>query len=187
MQLIVKPLSELTPAPYNPRVDLEPGDRRYRKLKRSLEQFGLVEPLVWNQTTGHLVGGHQRVRILRELGYEAVEVSVVELPVPQEKALNILLNNREAQGDWNLERLTMALEELASVGTAEYAATGFDAHHLQTLQAQLTPDPDAETEPASEEVCEITLRIPLAQLQAVRPELDDLLEKYQLTAHVRQR
>ena len=67
MKLIVRtiPISRINPAPYNPRLDLQPGDPDYEKLKRSLDTFGCVEPLVWNQRTGHLVGGHQRFKVLQ--------------------------------------------------------------------------------------------------------------------------
>ena len=51
---LTKLISELHPAPYNPRVQLEPGDARYRKLKHSIERFGLVEPLLWNAQTNTL-------------------------------------------------------------------------------------------------------------------------------------
>ena len=68
MQIIRKRISELIPAPYNPRKDIQPGDPEYEKLKRSLEEFGYVEPVIWNARTGYVVGGHQRLKVLRELG-----------------------------------------------------------------------------------------------------------------------
>ena len=55
-----KNVAELLPADYNPRKDLKPGDKEYEKLKRSIEQFGYVEPVIWNATTSRVVGGHQR-------------------------------------------------------------------------------------------------------------------------------
>src|SRR5438552_3967959 len=55
------PVAELNPAPYNPRRALKPTDPAYRKLEASLREFGLVEPLVWNETTGYVVGGHARL------------------------------------------------------------------------------------------------------------------------------
>ena len=70
------PIEKLIPAPYNPRLVLQPEDRRYQKLARSLREFGLVEPLIWNETTGHVVGGHARLAILKALGARAVPVSV---------------------------------------------------------------------------------------------------------------
>ena len=51
------PISKINPARYNPRVDLKPGGAVYEKLKRSLDTFGCVEALVWNERTGNLVGG----------------------------------------------------------------------------------------------------------------------------------
>lgn len=50
-------INQINPAAYNPRVDLKPGDEEYEKLKVSIDTFGYVEPLVWNQRTGNLVGG----------------------------------------------------------------------------------------------------------------------------------
>ena len=74
-ELRVLPLSDLTPAPYHPRRPLGPAAPAYRKLKASVAAFGLVEPLVWNELTGHVVGGHVRLRALGELGYtEAARV-----------------------------------------------------------------------------------------------------------------
>ncbi len=88
----VLPIGQLQPAAYNPRKSLSPKSPAYRKLKASLSEFGLVEPLVWNESTGRVVGGHARLRILTELGYAEVPVSVVRLDDAREKALNVVLN-----------------------------------------------------------------------------------------------
>ena len=74
LEVRVLPIGDLTPAAYNPRRPLKPTDPAYRKLKASLEEFGLVEPLVWNELTGRVVGGHARLRILKELGITAEHV-----------------------------------------------------------------------------------------------------------------
>lgn len=79
------PIKEIKPAAYNPRRNLQPGDPEYKKLKRSIEEFNLVEPLVWNRRTGNLMGGHQRLKALKELGAKEVEVSVVDLPPEKER------------------------------------------------------------------------------------------------------
>lgn len=84
------PLVDLKPAPYNPRQSLKATDRRYRKLAASLREFGLVEPLIWNELTGHVVGGHARLAILTEMGVTDVPVSVVRLTPEREKALNVV-------------------------------------------------------------------------------------------------
>ncbi|WP_231850562.1 ParB N-terminal domain-containing protein [Brevibacillus brevis] len=82
-------VSKINPASYNPRIDLQPGDIEYEKLKRSIQEFGYVEPLIWNEQIGNLVGGHQRFKILVEQGTTEIEVSIVSLDEIQEKALNI--------------------------------------------------------------------------------------------------
>ncbi|CAM5794058.1 hypothetical protein BBOR36S_03379 [Brevibacillus borstelensis] len=67
--------------PYNPRIELQPGDLEYEKLKYSIEEFGYVEPIVWNERTGNLVGGHQQFKILvHEQGATEVEVSIKRTP-----------------------------------------------------------------------------------------------------------
>ena len=187
MRIVTMFVSELRPAPYNPRLELTPGDPHYRKLKRSIERFGLVEPLLWNKRTGLLVGGHQRLRVLQDLKIEKVAVSVVDLPPEQEKALNIVLNNREAQSDWDLPQLTSILEELAELPEPLLFATGFEPSHLKTLQSELAPSAQAMVEEEVVGKYEITLCISMAQLAVVRGELDALIDRYQLETHIRHR
>src|SRR5947208_2942492 len=120
----VLPIAQLQPAAYNPRKPLGPKSPAYRKLKASLSEFGLVEPLVWNELTGRVVGGHARLRILKELGVKEVPVSVVRLDERREKALNIVLNNQEAQGRYDTSKLADLLAELQDL--PELDMTGFD-------------------------------------------------------------
>ena len=68
MELRKIPINQINPAKYNPRIDLKPGDPEYDKLKKSLEEFDLVEPLIWNKRSSNLIGGHQRLKILIEQG-----------------------------------------------------------------------------------------------------------------------
>ena len=87
MKIITLPVSDLHPADYNPRKDLAPGDKQYEKLARSIETFGYVEPIVWNRTTGNIVGGHQRLKVLVQKGYTEVQVVEVELNEQEERIL----------------------------------------------------------------------------------------------------
>ena len=125
-----KNTTDLIPADYNPRKDLKPGDPEYEKLKRSLEQFGYVEPVIWNKTTGRVVGGHQRLKVLIDMGITEVECVVVELPEDKEKALNIALN--KISGDWDKDKLAVLIADLQ--GTAfDVSLTGFDAAEIDDL------------------------------------------------------
>lgn len=104
----VLPVKQLTPAGYNPR-KMTPA--RMRRLEASLHRFGIVQPIVWNKRTRRIVGGHQRVKILAAAGVEKVECKIVDLPEAEEKALNVALNNPEAQGEFT-EELDALLKEL---------------------------------------------------------------------------
>ncbi|WP_339307658.1 hypothetical protein [Paenibacillus sp. FSL R5-0519] len=59
MNIRIVPIDQINAAAYNPRVDLQPGDVEYEKLRRSIEEFGYLEPIVWNELRGHMVVGHQ--------------------------------------------------------------------------------------------------------------------------------
>lgn len=130
MEFAKKKVTELIPADYNPRKDLKPDDAEYKKLKRSLEQFGYVEPVIWNKTTGRVVGGHQRLKVLIDMGIKEVECVVVELDEAKEKALNIALN--KISGEWDKDKLMLVIEDLQGEDF-DVSLTGFDAVDLDTL------------------------------------------------------
>ena len=125
-----KLLKDLIPAGYNPRKDLKPGDPEYESLKRSIERFGNVEPIVWNKTTGHIVGGHQRLKVLMNAGETETDCVVVELNEDDEKGLNIALN--KITGDWDLEKLNAAIEDLKKANF-DISLTGFDLEELDKM------------------------------------------------------
>lgn len=128
-------VGQINPAAYNPRLDLKPGDPDYEKLKRSINTFGYVEPLVWNSRTGNLVGGHQRLKILIEQGATEVEVSVVDFDPEKEKALNLALN--KIRGDWDIEKLGALLDELGKSPDFDVTLTGFDIPEISEILDQL--------------------------------------------------
>lgn len=103
-------LSEIVPAEYNPRVELKSGDTEYEALTNSISRFGLVEPLIVNKRNNILIGGHQRLNVLKEMGVEETEVIIVDLPEEQEKQLNVSLNKIE--GDWDMYKLEEVLKEI---------------------------------------------------------------------------
>ena len=120
----------LIPADYNPRKDLKPSDPEYEKLKRSLEEFGYVEPVIWNKTTSHVVGGHQRLKILLDMGITEVECVVVEMDAEKEKALNVALN--KISGDWDKDKLALLIADLQGTDF-DVSLTGFDPSEIDDL------------------------------------------------------
>jgi DNA modification methylase len=129
-------ISKLLPADYNPRKDLKPGDNEYEKLKNSINEFGYVEPVIWNTFTGRVVGGHQRLKVLCSEGKEFIDCVVISLPEDKEKALNIALN--KISGDWDNEKLALLMQELQDK-EIDLTSTGFNWDEINKLFAEQFP------------------------------------------------
>lgn len=137
-------------APYNPRMI---QDHDLEALRKSLKFFGTVEPVVVNRRSGHIVGGHQRVKAAEAEGIDSLPVVWVDLDEPSEKQLNLALN--KISGEWDLDKLAAVLADLDAAG-ADLGLTGFTEAELEELllggdtpQDGLT-DPDAVPEPPDE-------------------------------------
>lgn len=88
-------ISDLKPDPNNPRTI---SKQAKRALATSIRRFGLVQPVIVNETTGHVVGGHQRLDVLREQGVTEIDVVIGAWSIEEERALNVALNNPAGQG-----------------------------------------------------------------------------------------
>jgi len=124
-------VNQINPAPHNPRVELTPEDPEYQKLEQSITNFGYVDPVIWNCRTGNLVGGHQRFKILIAQGLTEIDVSVVDLSLEKEKALNIALN--KIQGRWDEDKLAILLDELSNLPDLDVSLTGFDLPEISEI------------------------------------------------------
>jgi hypothetical protein len=106
-------LTDLIPAPYNPRQSTK---KQEDNLKTSLEKFGVVEPVIVNKRTNHIVGGHFRVRELKKLNYKEIECVIVDLSLEDEKELNIRLNANTGEWDWDTAANNFDIEQLNEWG-----------------------------------------------------------------------
>lgn len=120
---------KIKPAAYNPRKDLQPGDPEYIKIQKSINEFGLVDPLVVNSDMT-LIGGHQRLKVLIDAGFDKVPCSIVDLDKQKEKALNVALN--KISGEWDFPKLKDLLVEI-DVGDFDIEVTGFDADEMNEI------------------------------------------------------
>ena len=103
-------IENLKPSPYNPRTI---SDEALDGLEVSLKKFGLVQEVVVNKRTMHVIGGNQRLAVLRRGGITNINVALVDLDDDEEKALNIALNNPEIQGEFTPD-IKNLLSELSS-------------------------------------------------------------------------
>lgn len=122
-------IEKLKPAEYNPRKDLKQEDEEYQKIKKSITEFGYVAPVIVNSNMT-VIGGHQRLKILKELGYTDVECVIVDLDPNKEKALNIALN--KISGDWDNDKLEELLSELKQTDI-DMDVTGFSFDEVENI------------------------------------------------------
>lgn len=122
-------LSELHPASYNPRKKLKKGDKEYEKIKQSLLKFGYVDPIIVNKDLT-VIGGHQRLTVLKDLDYETAKCVIVDLSKEDEKALNIALN--KIIGQWDDQLLADLLLDLQE-SDFNLDLTGFEPPEIDDI------------------------------------------------------
>lgn len=172
-------IEELKPAEYNPRKRLVPGDAEYEKLKTSIETFGYVDPIIVN-ADGTVIGGHQRLFVLQDLGYSEVDVSVVNLSKYDEKALNIALN--KISGEWDEEKLAQIFSDFDLAGYNS-KVTGFDDNEISEIMAAAKSFVDGEEEERqlsdkyTKKIKSITYEI-----TGETPDIDELCDKTKMNS-----
>lgn len=122
-------LKDLKPATYNPRKKLKKGDKEYEKIKQSLLKFGYVDPIIVNEDLT-VIGGHQRLTVLKDLDYETAKCVIVDLPKEDEKALNIALN--KITGQWDEALLADLLLDLQE-SDFNLDLTGFEPPEIDDI------------------------------------------------------
>lgn len=162
--------SEIKEHPKNPRVITESAKK---KLKGKMKEVGLLQPLIVNERSGYLLGGHQRLASLDALEKNAdyeIDVAVVDLNEKQELEMLVFLNNPGAQGGWELEILAEINLE-AGVG---FSDMGFDKLDVDLLFDgdsrfnEIFPDPISVKE----------AKATLDEIKAVRKEnMEELKER----------
>jgi ParB-like chromosome segregation protein Spo0J len=128
MQIEKRKVSELKFYPGNPR---KISPETLEKLKNSIKEFGIVDPLVINKNN-EVIGGNQRLKAIRELGITEVDCVVVDLSKSKEKALNVALN--KIQGEFDEELLKSFVEDIEPI---DLELTGLDYGELQHLTVDL--------------------------------------------------
>lgn len=163
--------SEIIGAPYNPRVIDEAARKR---LMKAIKQDGLIGTLIWNERTGNLVSGHQRLSILDQLEKSqdyALVVTVIDVDERKEKSLNVQMNNQSMQGDWDLDLLAnLAADD--GIGFDEMGFSEADAQVLfggDSRLAEMFNDSEGVTEAKDK----------LKEIKSERKEATERLKKEQ--------
>lgn len=149
-------IDDLKPAPWNPRVALTQKDPEWQSILASLKEFGLVDPLVINRPNNMVLGGHQRLAILKSMGrthlYEG-EVSWVDFDSEvKQKRLCLALN--KASGRWDEDKLTSLVREALSGDALDDGDLGFSQDEISAMLASseslMGGDDDIEPPPVDD-------------------------------------
>lgn len=129
---ITVPRSQITLADYNPR---KLSTEARKKLKANIKRVGIMGGIVWNELSGNLVSGHQRVSILDEInGYPKkdydITVEKVTLNDKEEKEQNIFLNSKSVQGEFDADLMADI------IGDIDPILAGLDDIDLTMLQLE---------------------------------------------------
>ena len=105
-------INKLKPATYNPR---QISTKQYNDLKKSIERFGLVDPIIVNKDMT-IIGGHQRYKICKELKHTEIDCVVLDLNKEEERELNIRLNKNTGDFDMDILANEFDIDELTDWG-----------------------------------------------------------------------
>lgn len=132
-------INKLKPAKYNPRTELTPEDDMYKRIKSSITKFGLVDPLIVNKRNNlyTIVGGHQRYKVLKDLGYKEVQCVLADLDEKEEIELNLSLNKNV--GFWNNEKLKEIFTNIDFSEEEQYL-TGFSDEEIENINTDFIED-----------------------------------------------
>ena len=107
-EIVLVDIDTLKFADYNPR---QLTTDQYNHLKESITKFGFVDPIIVNinqDRNNIIIGGHQRIRVAKDMGVKQVPIVRLNLTLEKEKELNIRLNKNN--GEWNFDTLANFFE-----------------------------------------------------------------------------
>ena len=151
-------LSEINAAGYNPRKDLKKNDSAYKSLKRSMDEYGFIVPLIYNEQTKTLISGHQRLKVLKDEGKAEAEVVIVDMDETKEKALCVAMN--KISGNWDYGALADIIEEFQAADFSTELA-GFSEADIKELFEDETEPEDDSYEPEAVTIDRETEGVPV--------------------------
>ena len=166
-KIISKDIDSLIFAEYNPR---QLTKDQYKHLKDSIDRFGLVDPIIVNKNKDRkniIVGGHQRVKVAKDMDIKEVPVLEVDLTYERERELNVRLNANT--GEWDTDILANMFE------IDELQDWGFDDIDLDLLK-----EPELDELVAEEKDKPITMKITfidIEQLEKAEIDIKNIIEK----------
>ena len=126
-KIVQKDINSLIFAEYNPR---QLSKTSYLDIKKSIKKFGIIDPIIINKhkdREGVIIGGHQRIRVAKDLKFKKVPCVELDLPYDDEKELNVRLNKNTGSFDFDVLADMFDMDDLIDWGFAEEELVGYDA------------------------------------------------------------
>ena len=127
-------VDRLIPHPDNPRVNLTKGMPLYEKLYQSIKHHTYIDPIIWNESTGHILAGHQRFQVLKDMadedGTPLTEIPVIVVNLEESEERTFMVNSNKVSGMWDTEKLAELFRKLEE---DDLQYTGFDDFEIQSL------------------------------------------------------
>ena len=143
-------VEKLIPHPKNPRIDLHPGMPLYEKLKDSIEHHDYIDPIIWNKRTGHIIAGHQRFQVIKDIaerdGMELKQIPVVVVDKSENEETTFLVSDNKITGLWDMEKLSALFKELSE---EDLRYTGYEDFEIDSI---LNDDVNEAIDPFDEDV-----------------------------------
>jgi hypothetical protein len=170
MKIVNRKINELIKADYNPR---KISDKDFEQLKKSLETFECVEPIVVNQQEGRenvIVGGHQRLKAMDSLGWKEVPTIEVNLNLEQEKELNVRLNKNTGEFDFEILSDEFEINDLLDFGFTDFDLGVEGADVEDDGESFDLPDGDRET------ICSLTFKLSIEQREFIEKKIKEYMQ-----------
>lgn len=154
-------ITDLKPADYNPR---QISNEEFNKLTQSLNEFGLIDPIIINLQNNKIIGGHQRYDVLLnkyinnneyqelnlirlgDIGWVFTETELTVKSEDHEKAMNLVLN--KIHGEWDTEKLKTVFQDL-TLNEFDLELTGFNKVELEDLNLNFTDNTITTDDPTA--------------------------------------
>ena len=177
-KIIQRDINSLIFAEYNPR---QLTKDQHQHLKDSIQRFGLVDPILVNKHKDRkdiIIGGHQRVRVAKDLDIDKVPCIELSLPYEKERELNVRLNKNSGEWDYDVLANMFEMEELQDWGFADKDFWFLD-------QGELSNDVDYSDNTVDEKlkrfldakIKQITIPFPSEEFDIIIERLDRVMEK----------